>query len=116
MQHDPDHPLDATDLLELFAPGEPHVEEFRNSTTAYLNEIGLIPLLDAEDEVRLGRLSRDGDADARARLIEANLRLVVNAARNYARRGMPLLDLIAEGNLGLIRAVEKFDPERGFRF
>jgi RNA polymerase nonessential primary-like sigma factor len=116
MQHDPDHVLDPADLLELFAPGEPHVEEFRNSTTAYLNEIGLIPLLDADDEVRLGRLKRDGDADARARLIEANLRLVVNAARNYARRGMPLLDLIAEGNLGLIRAVEKFDPERGFRF
>ena len=116
MQHDPDNALDPADLLELFAPGEPHVEEFRNSTTAYLNEIGLIPLLDADEEVRLGRLSRDGDANARAHLIEANLRLVVNAARNYARRGMPLLDLIAEGNLGLIRAVEKFDPERGFRF
>ncbi len=88
----------------------------RDSTTAYLNEIGLIPLLTASEEVSTGRAVRAGDAVARQRLIESNLRLVVSAARHYGGRGLPLLELIAEGNLGLIRAVEKFDPERGFRF
>ena len=116
MHREPDEEIDTGTLLELFSAGEPQDEEARDSTTAYLNEIGLIDLLDADDEIRLGRLTRSGDADARARLIESNLRLVVNVARNYAGRGLPLLDLIAEGNLGLIRAVEKFDPERGFRF
>lgn len=88
----------------------------RDSTTAYLNEIGLIPLLSAVEEVETARAVRSGDAVARQRLIECNLRLVVSAARHYGGRGLPLLELIAEGNLGLIRAVEKFDPERGFRF
>jgi RNA polymerase nonessential primary-like sigma factor len=113
--HDPNPEFEAQALLELFT-AEPQDEEARNSTTAYLNEIGLIALLTAEDEVRLARALRAGDPSARRRLIEANLRLVVNAARAYVGRGLPLLDLIAEGNLGLIRAVEKFDPERGFRF
>ena len=82
----------------------------------YLNEIGLSPLLDADEEKRLSRRALAGDEVARQRMIESNLRLVVNIARRYIYRGLPLLDLIEEGNLGLIHAVEKFDPERGFRF
>lgn len=82
----------------------------------YLSEIGAPPLLTAEDEVRLARRLRDGDENARRRMIESNLRLVVKIARRYLNRGLPLLDLIEEGNLGLMHAVEKFDPERGFRF
>jgi len=85
-------------------------------TSIYLHEIGLVPLLDVEQEQALSRSCQGGDLDAKERMIEANLRLVVNIARKYGNRGMPLLDLIEEGNLGLIRAVEKFDPERGFRF
>lgn len=85
-------------------------------TAVYLSEIGMTPLLSAEEEIALARAMRGGDDGARRRMIEANLRLVVNIARRYASRGMPLLDLIEEGNLGLMRAVEKFDPDRGFRF
>ena len=87
-----------------------------DSVSAYLSEISHIDLLTAEQEVDLGRKARRGDPVAKRQMIEANLRLVVNIARNYNNRGLPLLDLIEEGNLGLIRAVEKFDPERGFRF
>lgn len=87
-----------------------------DATQMYLNEIGFSPLLSAEEEVYYGRLARQGDADSRRRMIESNLRLVVKIARRYNNRGLSLLDLIEEGNLGLIRAVEKFDPERGFRF
>jgi RNA polymerase nonessential primary-like sigma factor len=82
----------------------------------YLNEIGESRLLTAEEEVALARLAQTGDNAARQRMIVCNLRLVVKIARRYLNRGLPLLDLIEEGNLGLIRAVEKFDPERGFRF
>jgi len=82
----------------------------------YLNEIGFTPLLTAEEEVTLGRLVLKGDAAARKRMIESNLRLVVKISRHYLNRGMTFLDLIEEGNLGLMHAVEKFDPERGFRF
>lgn len=82
----------------------------------YFREVGRHPLLRADDEARLGRLVQNGDMDARQRMIECNLRLVVKMARRYVYRGLPLMDLIEEGNLGLIRAVEKFDPERGFRF
>jgi RNA polymerase nonessential primary-like sigma factor len=85
-------------------------------TRLYLDEIGVSPLLTAQEEQALARRSRDGDEAARQRMIECNLRLVVKIAKRYANRGLPLLDLIEEGNLGLIRAVEKFDPERGFRF
>ena len=85
-------------------------------TRLYLNEIGASPLLTAEEEVKFSRLAQQGDESARKRMIESNLRLVVKIARRYMNRGLAFLDLIEEGNLGLIRAVEKFDPERGFRF
>lgn len=85
-------------------------------TQLYLNEIGYSPLLTAEEEKHYARLSRAGDEAGRKRMIESNLRLVVKISRRYLNRGLTLLDLIEEGNLGLIRAVEKFDPERGFRF
>ncbi|HCU65078.1 MAG TPA: RNA polymerase sigma factor RpoS [Rheinheimera sp.] len=87
-----------------------------DATQIYLGEIGFSPLLSAEEEVYFSRLSLKGDQAARKRMIESNLRLVVKIARRYINRGLALLDLIEEGNLGLIRAVEKFDPERGFRF
>ena len=82
----------------------------------YLNEIGSTPLLTAAEEVLVARASLAGDETARHRMINSNLRLVVMIAKRYTNRGLPLLDLIEEGNLGLMRAVEKFDPERGFRF
>jgi RNA polymerase nonessential primary-like sigma factor len=87
-----------------------------DATRIYLKEIGFSPLLTAEEEVYYARRAQKGDAKARKRMIESNLRLVVKIARRYMNRGLTLLDLIEEGNLGLIRAVEKFDPERGFRF
>ena len=82
----------------------------------YLNEIGSTPLLTAAEEILVARASLAGDETARHRMINSNLRLVVMIAKRYTNRGLPLLDLIEEGNLGLMRAVEKFDPERGFRF
>jgi RNA polymerase nonessential primary-like sigma factor len=85
-------------------------------TRIYLSEIGRARLLTAEEEIELSRAARQGCSASRTRMIESNLRLVVKIARAYINRGLPLLDLIEEGNLGLIRAVEKFDPERGFRF
>jgi len=85
-------------------------------TRLYLREIGAAPLLTADEEVYLSRRARAGDSASRNRMIESNLRLVVKIARRYLNRGLALLDLIEEGNLGLIRAVEKFDPEKGFRF
>ncbi len=85
-------------------------------TRLYLKEIEVSPLLTAEEEVYYSRLALKGDTAARDKMIECNLRLVVKIARRYMNRGLALLDLIEEGNLGLIRAVEKFDPERGFRF
>jgi RNA polymerase nonessential primary-like sigma factor len=87
-----------------------------DATRIYLKEIGFSPLLSAEEEVFFARKAQKGDDKARKRMIESNLRLVVKIARRYMNRGLSLLDLIEEGNLGLIRAVEKFDPERGFRF
>jgi RNA polymerase nonessential primary-like sigma factor len=87
-----------------------------DATQLYLSEIGFSPLLSAEEEVYFSRLALKGDEPSRKRMIESNLRLVVKISRRYNNRGLPLLDLIEEGNLGLIRAVEKFDPERGFRF
>ncbi|WP_373081683.1 RNA polymerase sigma factor RpoS [Zhongshania sp.] len=87
-----------------------------DATQLYLSEIGFSPLLSAEEEVYFSRLARKGDDAGRKRMIESNLRLVVKISRRYLNRGLSLLDLVEEGNLGLIRAVEKFDPERGFRF
>ena len=85
-------------------------------TQLYLNEIGATPLLKPAEELKLSRATRAGDFMARQKMIEANLRLVVSIAKHYQHRGIPLDDLIDEGNLGLIHALEKFDPERGFRF
>lgn len=87
-----------------------------DSIRMYLNEIGRFSLIDAEEEVRLGRLIQKWDQDARKRLAEANLRLVVSIAKKYMGRGLGLLDLVQEGNVGLFRAVDKFDPDRGFKF
>lgn len=99
---------------ERFAPDTSY--KAMDATQLYLNEIGFSPLLSAEEEVHYARLARKGDEMGRRRMIESNLRLVVKISRRYVNRGLSLLDLIEEGNLGLIRAVEKFDPERGFRF
>jgi len=85
-------------------------------TRQYLDEIGISPLLTADEEKMYARRAQRGDESARQRMIESNLRLVVKIARRYINRGLPFLDLIEEGNLGLIHAVKKFDPERGFRF
>jgi RNA polymerase nonessential primary-like sigma factor len=112
----PDDELDAEELLEFVDAVEPHDDEARDSTSSYLNEIGLIPLLSPVAESALAQRVHAGDAEARQQMIEANLRLVVTVARSYVGRGVPLLDLIAEGNLGLIRAVEKFEPQRRLRF
>ncbi|PID84075.1 hypothetical protein CSB09_02890 [Candidatus Gracilibacteria bacterium] len=87
-----------------------------DSIRMYLNEIGRFNLIDAGEEVRLGKLIQKGDQDARKRLAEANLRLVVSIAKKYMGRGLGLLDLVQEGNVGLFRAVDKFDPDRGFKF
>ncbi|HEX8963468.1 MAG TPA: RNA polymerase sigma factor RpoS [Rhodocyclaceae bacterium] len=102
------------ELAESNEGGE--VEFLDDVTQLYLNEIGATALLKPEEELRLSRASRDGDFAARQRMIEANLRLVVSIAKHYQHRGVPFDDLIEEGNLGLIHSLEKFDPERGFRF
>ena len=114
--HDHDQDVAADEILDLVEAIEPQDEEARSSASAYLGEIGLIELLGAREEWALAERIQAGDADARRRLIEANLRLVVSVARPYVGRGVPLMDLIAEGNLGLIRAVAKFDPARRLRF
>lgn len=93
-----------------------HPTDSHDPTRLYLNEIGTSPLLTAAEEVKYSRLAQAGNEAGRKRMIESNLRLVVKIARRYTNRGLAFLDLIEEGNLGLIRAVEKFDPERGFRF
>ena len=99
---------------EIFAKEE--VAKNLDATQLYLGEIGFSPLLSAEEEVYFARKALKGCEASRKRMIESNLRLVVKISRRYNNRGLALLDLIEEGNLGLIRAVEKFDPERGFRF
>lgn len=99
-----------------FQEEEEKVQKNLDATQLYLNEIGFSPLLSAEEEVYFARKALRGCDASRKRMIESNLRLVVKIARRYVNRGLALLDLIEEGNLGLIRAVEKYDPERGFRF
>ena len=100
--------LDAIDLLEGIGTEDP--------VRMYLKEIGTVPLLSADEELRLAKRKAEGDESAKERLIEANLRLVVSIAKRYVGRGMLFLDLIQEGNLGLIKAVEKFDYQKGFKF
>ena len=105
-------PAAATAALSASGPGR----DQHDATRLYLSEIGFSPLLTAEQEVHYARRALQGHEPSRRRMIESNLRLVVKIARRYLNRGLPLLDLIEEGNLGLIHAVKKFDPERGFRF
>ena len=107
---------DDDDAPAAASPKRAGRREVGDATDMYLSEIGRSKLLTAEEEQALARKVQRGDMAARARMIESNLRLVVKIARRYLNRGLPLLDLIEEGNLGLIRAVEKFDPEKGFRF
>jgi RNA polymerase nonessential primary-like sigma factor len=95
---------------------EPETEFISDVTQLYLHEIGLNPLFSPQEELHYARLAAEGDFAARQKMIERNLRLVVNIAKHYLNRGVPLLDLVEEGNLGLMHALEKFDPERGFRF
>ena len=105
--------------VEVFAAQpQPVVENdfFSDVTQLYLTEIGANPLLTAEEELAIARRVSAGDFEARQTMIERNLRLVVNIAKHYLNRGIPLLDLVEEGNLGLMHALEKFGPERGFRF
>ena len=111
---------DAEELLD-----EVNVEEFHallraelssDSTQRYLNQIGLRPLLTPEQEIHFATLAKQGDFEARQVMVEHNLRLVVSIAKHYINRGVVLLDLIEEGNLGLMHAIGKFEPERGFRF
>ena len=112
----PDQPLDTlVDEVDNEVREETR-ETSRENLRVYLREISRIPLLSREDEVALAQRVRAGDATAKARLTEANLRLVVQIARRYLNRGLPLPDLIEEGNIGLLRAVEKFDGTRGTRF
>lgn len=100
-----------------WSPDDGYRDEVQeDATQIYLREIGYHPLLKAAEELELARQVKAGDFAARQRMIEANLRLVVNIAKKYIGRGIDLIDLIAEGNLGLIHALEKFEPERGFRF
>jgi DNA-directed RNA polymerase sigma subunit (sigma70/sigma32) len=128
-EQEPTLPVDvAADALDFSDIAEPvpeaqddevfeaSVEKNLDVTRLYLNEIGFSPLLSAEEEVHFSRMVQRGEEAGRQRMIESNLRLVVKISRAYLNRGLALLDLIEEGNIGLIRAVEKFDPERGFRF
>jgi len=119
---DPDFPLDEPAVEPAVEPeGEdaspsPEAELLNDVTQHYLNEIGAKPLFSPSEETAWARRARSGEFLARQKMIEHNLRLVVNIAKHYLNRGIPLLDLIEEGNLGLIHAIEKYDPERGFRF
>lgn len=106
----------SSDPMEEILANQEEVHKNLDATQLYLGEIGFSPLLSAEEEVYFARRALKGDEASRKRMIVSNLRLVVKIARRYNNRGLALLDLIEEGNLGLIRAVEKFDPERGFRF
>ncbi len=113
---EPDLPPEVEVFLEAPVASSLDSDFLGDVTQLYLNEIGVNPLLTADEELSLSRQVREGNFLARQTMIERNLRLVVNIAKHYLNRGIPLLDLVEEGNLGLIHALEKFDPERGFRF
>jgi len=134
---DPIESLDPDDEMEVVEEGESSegseavvvvvdgVEELKkvlaaelstDTTQHYLNQIGTRPLLTAAQELHFATLAKQGDFASRQKMIEHNLRLVVSIAKHYINRGVVLLDLIEEGNLGLMRAIDKFEPERGFRF
>lgn len=104
---------DAAEIVQTFSAAD---SESVDPVRLYLRDVETERLLTAEEEIRYSRLAQAGDAAARQKMIVCNLRLVIKIARRYMNRGLDLLDLIEEGNLGLMRAVEKFDPERGFRF
>ncbi len=108
--------VDEAKKVEVDIKDDPVNDSSFDATRIYLNALGKSKLLNAEEEKTYGRRVLQGDQEARKIMIESNLRLVVKISRRYLNRGLPLLDLIEEGNLGLIRAVEKFDPEKGFRF
>ena len=112
----PDEPLDVLVDTEDDEVREETRETSRANLAVYLKEIARIPLLSRDEEQALAHRAQAGDEDTRKRLIEANLRLAVQVARRYLNRGLPLPDLIEEGNIGLMRAVEKFEPARGTRF
>ena len=109
-------PLDETQLGQLEHELSAEGVALDDPVHTYLKEIGRVPLLTAQQEADLARAAQAGDADARRALSEANLRLGVSVAKRYVGRGLPFLDLIQEGNLGLMKAAEKFEPERGFKF
>lgn len=112
-----DEEVEEEDTLATELPEERGESDHqRDAAQIYLSQIGFVPLLTADEEVFYGRKALKGDETARKKMIESNLRLVVKIARRYLNRGMAFLDVVAEGNFGLMRAVEKFDPERGFRF
>lgn len=108
-----DHADEDTENLDLSVPEGVGIDD---PVRMYLKEIGRVPLLTAEEEIELAKRMEQGDEEAKRRLAEANLRLVVSIAKRYVGRGMLFLDLIQEGNLGLIKAVEKFDFRKGFKF
>ena len=112
----PDEPLDTLLEVEDTDQRAETRDTSRANLAVYFREIGRIPLLDRDQEVDLARRARGGDEVAKQRLVESNLRLVVQLARRYVNRGLALPDLIEEGNIGLLRAAEKFEPERGTRF
>ena len=113
----PDKAAEPEPESEKIAEASPkELSKVMDATQIYLSEIGFSPLLTAEEEVHYSTLALKGDGAARKKMIESNLRLVVKISRRYLNRGLPLLDLIEEGNLGLMKSVEKFDPTRGFRF
>ena len=108
--------FDNTTSSEKDSCGEDSTYLSEDGVCAYLKEIGKVSLLSPEDELYLARLSSEGDISARSRLIEANLRLVVSIAKRYSGRGLPLQDIIQEGNIGLMKAAAKFDYKKGYRF
>lgn len=118
--------LDEPELNELLDEEESDIDALNSnqyfddvsddSVRLYLREIGKIPLLSAEEELELAKKVKDGDKRAKDKMAEANMRLVVSIAKRYSGRGLDFLDLIQEGNTGLLRAVEKFDPDKGFKF